>query len=343
MFASIADRTKSSLRLRLLVATLVLLALALAVAAVAFERVARSVIVDAVHSHLSARAEEVQAAVVRFQRERSLAVRNWAEAEAMQMTVDSGDPKFAEDYLRRTIQDQGGTIAAAALLDMDGAVIAAVREGAAGERRGVPVVSLRGVVIGDSAVKAALEGGAELSDGVAAGTAPLSRLDPTEGGALGVMVAAPVKDFAADFVGVVVAVISPQGLSRLLGGIAGEDGRFQPIVADEAARARRVRARRRCSPRAGARGGGDGRAGRARDLDPRRRRPGALGPHGAPRRRAGLAHAHGGPRERRATVGSTGCARSSASCSCSSSPSRGSRASARCARRRGRSPTSRSR
>ena len=50
MFASIADRTKSSLRLRLLVATLVLLALALAVAAVAFERVARSVIVDAVHS-----------------------------------------------------------------------------------------------------------------------------------------------------------------------------------------------------------------------------------------------------------------------------------------------------
>ena len=234
MFASIADRTKSSLRLRLLVATLVLLALALAVAAVAFERVARSVIVDAVHSHLSARAEEVQAAVVRFQRERSLAVRNWAEAEAMQMTVDSGDPKFAEDYLRRTIQDQGGTIAAAALLDMDGAVIAAVREGAAGERRGVPVVSLRGVVIGDSAVKAALEGGAELSDGVAAGTAPLSRLDPTEGGALGVMVAAPVKDFAADFVGVVVAVISPNGLSRLLGGIAGEDGRFQPIVADEA-------------------------------------------------------------------------------------------------------------
>jgi sigma-B regulation protein RsbU (phosphoserine phosphatase) len=234
MFASIAERTKSSLRLRLLVATLVLLALALAVAAVAFERVARSVIVDAVHSHLSARAEEVQAAVVRFQRERALAVRNWAEAEAMQMTVDSGDPKFAEDYLRRTIQDQGGTIAAAALLDMDGAVIAAVREGAAGERRGVPVVTLRGVVIGDAAVKAALEGGAELSDGVAAGTAPLSRLDPTEGGALGVMVAAPVKDFAADLVGVVVAVISPQGLSRLLGGIAGEDGRFQPIVADEA-------------------------------------------------------------------------------------------------------------
>jgi phosphoserine phosphatase RsbU/P len=233
MFAAIADRTKSSLRLRLLVATLVLLALALAVAAVGFERVARSVIVDAVHSHLSARAEEVQAAVVRFQRERALAVRNWAEAEAMQMTVDSGDPKFAEDYLRRTIQDQGGTIAAAALLDMDGAVIAAVREGAAGERRGVPVVSLRGVVIGDAPVRAALEGGAELSEGVSAGTAPLSRLNPTEGGALGVMVAAPVKDFAADLVGVVVAVISPQGLSRLLGGIAGEDGRFQPVVADE--------------------------------------------------------------------------------------------------------------
>ena len=189
-------------------------------------------IVDAVHSHLSARAEEVQAAVVRFQRERALAVRNWAEAEAMQMSIDSGDPKFAEDYLRRTIQDQGGTISAAALLDMDGAVIAAVREGAAGERRGVPVVTLRGVVLGEAPVKA-LEGAAELSDGVASGLAPLSRLDPTESGALGVMVAAPVKDFAADLVGVVVAVISPHGLSRLLGGIAGEDGRYHPIVADE--------------------------------------------------------------------------------------------------------------
>ena len=47
------------------------------------------------------------------------------------------------------------------------------------------------------------------------------------------MVAAPVKDFAADLVGVVVAVISPHGLSRLLGGIAGEDGRYHPVVADE--------------------------------------------------------------------------------------------------------------
>ncbi|WP_242345818.1 PP2C family protein-serine/threonine phosphatase [Anaeromyxobacter terrae] len=233
MFSRFTDRTKSSLRLRLLVATLVLVALALAIAAVAFERVARSVIVDAVHSHLSARAEEVQAAVVRFQRERALAIRNWAEAEAMQMTIDSGDPKFAEDYLRRTIQDQGGTISAAALLDMDGAVIAAVREGAAGERRGLPVVTLRGVVLGDAPVKAALEGSAELGDGVAAGTAPLSRLDPTEGGALGVMVAAPVKDFAGDLVGLVVGVLSPHGLSRLLGGIAGEDGLYQPIVADE--------------------------------------------------------------------------------------------------------------
>ena len=63
---------------------------------------------------------------------------------------------------------------------MDGAVIAAVREGAAGERRGVPVVTLRGVVLGEAPVKAALEGAAELSDGVASGLAPLSRLDPTE-------------------------------------------------------------------------------------------------------------------------------------------------------------------
>jgi sigma-B regulation protein RsbU (phosphoserine phosphatase) len=232
MFSTVPERAKSSLRFRLLVATLVLVALALTVAAVAFERVARSVIVDAIHSHLSARAEEVQAAVVRFQRERALAVRSWAEAEAMQMTIDSGDPKFAEDYLRRTIQDQGGTISAAALLDMDGAIIAAVREGAEGERRGVPVVSLRGVVLGDAAVKAALDATTELGDGVAAGVAPLSRLDPTEARELGVMVAAPVKDFAADLVGVVVAIMPPQALSRLLGGIAA-DGNYQPVLADE--------------------------------------------------------------------------------------------------------------
>ena len=126
------------------------------VAAVAFERVARGVVVEAVHSHLGARAQEVQDAVARFQRERALAVANWAEAEAMQLTIDSGDGKFAEDYLRRTIQDQDGTFAAAAL----------PRHGRRDPRRGARrrprrtarhgPGGVRGTVLGDAPVQQAL-------------------------------------------------------------------------------------------------------------------------------------------------------------------------------------------
>jgi sigma-B regulation protein RsbU (phosphoserine phosphatase) len=53
-------RAKTSLRLRLLVTTLVLLTVALGIAVFAFERVARSIVGEAVHSHLAARAKEVQ-------------------------------------------------------------------------------------------------------------------------------------------------------------------------------------------------------------------------------------------------------------------------------------------
>ncbi len=270
MLGSLALTAKNSLRIRLLLATLVLVALALGAAAIAFERVARSVIVDAIHSHLAARAQEVQTAVTRFQRERSLAVQNWAEAEAMQMTLDSGDPKFAEDYLRRIIQDQAGTIAAAALLDPDGGIIAAVREAPEGDRRGVPVVVLRGLVLGDAPVRAALGegrrgkhlgGGAEAQppalpvpgaaappdpifaehasgppgghgDGVAAGISPLSRLDPRGGRTTSVMIVAPVRDFAGDLVGAVAAALSPSGLAHLLADVNGADANYRPIVSD---------------------------------------------------------------------------------------------------------------
>lgn len=232
MLGSFALSAKNSLRVRLLVATLVLVALALGVAAIAFERVARSVIVDAIHSHLAARAQEVQTAIARFQRERSLAVQNWAEAEAMQMTIDSGDPKFAEDYLRRIIQDQAGTIAAAALLDPDGGIIAAVREAPEGDRRGVPIIVVRGLVLGEAAVRGALAARAGQETLASVGIAPLSRLDPRGGDTPTVLIAAPVKDFAGDLVGAVVAALSPAGLSRLLGDVNGSDGHYQPIVSD---------------------------------------------------------------------------------------------------------------
>ena len=232
MLGSLALQAKNSLRVRLIVATLVLVALALGVAAIAFERVARSVIVDAIHSHLAARAQEVQTAIARFQRERSLAVQNWAEAEAMQMTIDSGDPKFAEDYLRRIIQDQAGTIAAAALLDPDGAVIAAVREAPEGDRRGVPIVVVRGLVLGDPSVRAALAARGGQDSLASVGIAPLSRMDPRGGDTPTLLITAPVKDFAGDLVGAVVAALSPAGLARLLGDVNGSDGHYQPIVSD---------------------------------------------------------------------------------------------------------------
>ena len=78
--AGLVHRIRTSLRLRPLVPMFFLLALALAVAVFAFERVARSVVADAVHSHLSARAKEVQDSLTRFQRERALTVHEWTRA-----------------------------------------------------------------------------------------------------------------------------------------------------------------------------------------------------------------------------------------------------------------------
>jgi sigma-B regulation protein RsbU (phosphoserine phosphatase) len=100
--AALYHRTKTSLQLRLLVTTVVLLAAALAIAVFAFERVAHTVVTEAVHSHLSARAKEVQDSVARFQRERALTVHEWASSRQMQDSFDLGDPKFAEDQAIRS-------------------------------------------------------------------------------------------------------------------------------------------------------------------------------------------------------------------------------------------------
>src|SRR6266568_4406407 len=128
-------QTQRSLRLRLLGATLTVLAIALAVSVLGFEHVARGVVLDAAHSHLTARAREVLEATERFQRERELTAHNWAEAEAMQLSLDSGDPKFAEDYLKRAIQDQGGAFSLAALPGADEGVVSALLEPGAPTRR----------------------------------------------------------------------------------------------------------------------------------------------------------------------------------------------------------------
>jgi phosphoserine phosphatase RsbU/P len=223
MSIPLAERARTSLRVRLFLASGALLVIALTTAAFASERAARSVIVEAVHSHLTARVTEVHEAVQRFLRERAMSVRNWAEAEAMQTTIDSGDPKFAEDYLRRVIQDQEGAITAAALLNARGAITAAVRS-ASGEKRGAALPQARGRVA-DLPLNGAKN---ELVTVVG----PLSRLVPnaTEGNVL--FLVAPVKDFAGDLCGFVVAAVPPQSLAALLADVNGKDGGYRPVIAD---------------------------------------------------------------------------------------------------------------
>ncbi|MBK9517673.1 MAG: SpoIIE family protein phosphatase [Anaeromyxobacter sp.] len=220
-------RRASSLRLRLLAATVVLVALALAAAAAGFEQVARGVVTEAVLDHLSARSREVHEAVHRFQEERALTVRNWAEAEAMQLTLDSGDPKFAEDYLRRLIQEQGGSIAAAALVGPEAALTAGVRAGAAGARRGTALSAQRDRSLRLDIVDAALEG-----TPLSMELGRLSQVDADGGDEVVVLVAVPVKDFASDVVGAMLAAISTRAMGRLLAEINGNETALVPVVHD---------------------------------------------------------------------------------------------------------------
>jgi sigma-B regulation protein RsbU (phosphoserine phosphatase) len=223
------ERLSNSLRLRMLAATLALVAGALVLAAFGFERVARGVVEAAVMDHLQARSREVHEAVLRFQRERALTVRAWSEAEAMQLTLDSGDPKFAEDFLRRLIQDQGGSIAAVALTGPEGTLLAGVRAGPQGERRGVALAAQHGRPLNLRVVEMAL---AEDPDNIELGT--LSQLDAEGGDEPVILVASPIRDFASDIVGTVVAAISTNAMRRLLDEIGGADGDLVPVVYDAA-------------------------------------------------------------------------------------------------------------
>ncbi len=220
-------RASHSLRLRLLAATVILVALALGVAALAFERVARRVVTEAVEDHLSSRAREVQEAVRRFQRERALTVRNWAESEAMQLTLDSGDPKFAEDYLRRLIQEQQGSIAAAALVGPEATLLAGVRAGKAGDKRGTALTAQLGRLLRTPAIDSALEGADLAMD-----LGQLTVVDAEAPDEPVVLVTLPVKDFASDVVGAFVAALSTRSMGRLLAEINGDEAGLVPVVHD---------------------------------------------------------------------------------------------------------------
>lgn len=224
---TLVERTRTSLRLRILITTLGLLVLALGISAVAFEQVAQSVVTDAVHSHLRARAKEVQDSVARFQRERALTVRNWSEAEAMQLTLDSGDPKFAEDHLRKTIQDQGGAITAAALLDLEERIVALVRDAPGEAERGTVLPELRGVTLDVAALR---QGAGE--DEISIALAPLAAAVPGAQGGETVVMAATVRDFAGDLMGWIVAALAEEAVPRLLDEVNGKGGLYVPVVSD---------------------------------------------------------------------------------------------------------------
>jgi sigma-B regulation protein RsbU (phosphoserine phosphatase) len=230
VFRRFLHRTRTSLRLRLLVTTLVLLALALALAVFAFERVARSVVTEAVHSHLAARAKEIQDSLARFQRERALTVHDWAAARAMQDTFDLGDPKFAEDHLRRAVQDQGGAMTAAALLSVDERIITLVRE-SPGQSWGFAVDSLRGVQLDLAALR-----GKAAEDAVSVSLAPLSAIDRGEPDTETLVMTAPVRDFFGDLNGWIVVAIAPEAVPRLLAEVTGTASSYVPVVADASQR-----------------------------------------------------------------------------------------------------------
>jgi len=216
-----------SLRLRLLGATLTVLAIALGVSVVGFEHTARGVVLDAARSHLTARAREILEATQRFQREREITAHNWAEAEAMQLSLDSGDPKFAEDYLKRAIQDQGGAFSLVALLDAKSRVVCAVHAAPEGERRGTGREDLRkGTVRFEAA--AAVASGAKV--GLAVGSAEQLGATPEESPSL--TIAAPVRDFTGELVGVVVAAVSRRALVHLLSEVGGGDATYVPLLLD---------------------------------------------------------------------------------------------------------------
>jgi sigma-B regulation protein RsbU (phosphoserine phosphatase) len=228
--SGLLHRALRSLRARLLAATILVAALALLVAGVAFERVASAVVTEAVRSHLAARAEEARDTVERFARERALAVRLWAQSEAMQQTLDSGDPKFAEDYLRRTVQDDVA-VGAAALLDLDGRVVAAVRRRPGAVRRAEQLLAVRGVRIGSAPSGAALAGAAN-----AAGIAPGRLVDPAAAEGPALVLASAVKDFTGEVVGAVVATLRADAVDRLLADVSGAHSAYVPLVGDAAGR-----------------------------------------------------------------------------------------------------------
>lgn len=217
-----------SLNARLLVTSIGLLGVGLATGGGAFFTAADNITRASTREHLQTRSAELLDAVRRHQKEKLSTVKTWAEAEVMQSSLETGEPKFAEDYLKRVIEGQEGAIGVVALLDPKGIIVTAVRPAEAAGAQGQSVEQARGKVLMNPLIQQAAGGrggGAiglvsELSEGLA------------QARSTHLLVVQPVADFTGEVVGVLVATISGTGLEQLLRGIVGDAGALVPIFFD---------------------------------------------------------------------------------------------------------------
>ncbi len=203
----VALMNRFSLRTQVVLISLVCMALGLFAAFVGSFRAGRSVIMSTTQAHLQSQTIEALDASRRHQKALSDAVAIWANTEAMQLSLDSKDSKFAEDYLLRAATDPG--FALAMLVDQHGTVVTAVRPTTADHAE--VVASLKGVTLE--------VGAADDARAVRLSTerALLSVVKERNGVLL---LKAPVRDFAGDAEGQVVAIPSRDGLNGLLKALA---------------------------------------------------------------------------------------------------------------------------
>lgn len=205
-----------SFRARLVVVALLVVAAGLGAAFVGVSGAMHARIMSTLSDHLSARAVEVLEAVRRAHRGAVDTLETWAATEAMGVTLDTGDPKFAEDYLLRTVNESPFCLVL--LLDTAGRVVTAVRP-ASGEH-GTAVAQLRGRTLdylgpeGPATRLQVLPAVAPLLEHTTEGTTLIARV--------------PVRDFLGDQQGLVVGVFSARPTQRLLREL-GEEAASLPV------------------------------------------------------------------------------------------------------------------
>jgi sigma-B regulation protein RsbU (phosphoserine phosphatase) len=214
---------KLSLRTRILAATLLLVSMALVAAGIAFYGSAESAIRRATANHLRFRASEILDTSVRYQSERLAIVDTWSKSDALQSTLDNGDPKFAEDYLKRSLAANPDTFGWAALVDGQSRIVAAVASGAPP----ASVDSVRGHTLASRAVASVRDGGANV--------VALEALQLLPGGSpdAELVLACPIVDFTDEQVGVLAVVLTRRSIERFLAELThGADASFIPVLFD---------------------------------------------------------------------------------------------------------------